>query len=120
MDYYTYHRFKGKGIGGNFNLPRGTIVREADGLLYATDGRCICAATSENGWEHFHPNTPMGFHRQRMLNALYIYYAKHQTDDFAPGKWPGATNLYWKNLLRTMPTAALEAAYKRRIGDKYV
>ena len=57
MAYITYKRFKGEGIGGYFNLPYGTIVTERDGFLFAKDSRCICAVTSENGWNHFRPNT---------------------------------------------------------------
>ena len=105
MEYVVYRRFKAEGIDGAFNLRYGTTVTERDGFLFAADGRKICAATSENGWEHFRPNTPEGAYRQKMLDGLYHYYGKHEgASDFDPEKWVGAENLYWKNLLRTMNT----------------
>ena len=117
MEYITYKRFKGKGIAGDFNLRHGTIVTENGGFLHAPDGRGICAVTSENGWEHFRPNTPEGAYRQEMLDRLYRYFEKHESaSDFDPEKWAGAVNLYWKNLLRTMNTPELEALYKARLG----
>ena len=60
MDYITYKRYKGSGIGGYFNLRHGTKVTENGGFLHAPDGRGICAVTSEDGWEHFRPDTPDG------------------------------------------------------------
>lgn len=120
MDYVVYRRFKGKGIGGEFNLRHGTVVTEAEGFLHAPDGRSICAVTSENGWEHFRPNTPEGAYRQAMLDKLYKYYATGRGDaaaDFSAEKWPLADNLYWKNLLRTMPTPELTAYYTERLGQ---
>lgn len=118
MEYIVYRRFKTEGIDGAFNLRYGTTVTERDGFLFAADGRRICTVTSENGWEHFRPNTPEGAYRQEMLDRLYRYYekAKHGAD-FDPEKWPGAVNLYWKNLLRTMATPELEAFYKARLGQ---
>lgn len=118
MEYIVYRRFKGQGIGGDFNLRYGTVVTERDGFLEAVDGRRICAVTSENGWCHFRPNTPEGAYRQEMLDRLYRYYESGKGDggDFDESKWPEAVNLYWKNLLRTMKTPELEAYYKERLG----
>ena len=70
MEYIVYRRFKAEGIDGAFNLRYGTTVTERDGFLFAADGRKICAATSENGWEHFRPNTPEGAYRQKMRVGL--------------------------------------------------
>lgn len=118
MEYIVYRRFKTEGIDGAFNLKYGTTVNEAGGFLFASDGRRICAVTSENGWEYFRPNTPEGAYRQEMLNRLYRYYEKNGGGcDFDPEKWAGAENLYWKNLLRTMTTPELEAFYKARLGE---
>lgn len=118
MEYIVYRRFKVEGIDGAFNLKYGTTVNEAGGFLFASDGRRICAVTSENGWEHFRPNTPEGAYRQEMLNRLYRYYEKNGGGcDFDAEKWAGAENLYWKNLLRTMTTPELEAFYKARLGE---
>jgi hypothetical protein len=118
--YITYKRYKGKGIGGEFNLRRGTKLTERDGFLYAPDGRVVCAATSENGWEHFHPHTAEGACRQGMLDALYKFYISGKGDgaDFAEELWPGANNTYWKNLLRTMDTPELTAYYEARLGKR--
>ena len=41
MDYITYKRYKGSGIGGYFNLRHGTKVTENGGFLHAPDGRGI-------------------------------------------------------------------------------
>ena len=38
-------------------------------------------------------------------------------EDFAAEKWPDADNLYWKNLLRTMPTDKLTQFYAERLGE---
>lgn len=118
MEYIVYRRFKGQGIGGDFNLRYGTVVMERDGFLETADGRRICAVTSENGWCHFRPNTPEGAYRQEMLDRLYRYYESGTGDggDFDESNWPGVVNLYWKNLLRTMKTPELEAYYRERLG----
>ena len=121
MDYIVYKRFKGKGIGGDFNLPYGTVVAEHNGFLSASDGRQICAVTSENGWEHFRPNTTECEYRQAMLDRLTkfsrskaaapyfdgdIYYRELATEE----------NDHWLHLLRTMETSRLKNLYTLRIG----
>ena len=115
MEYIVYRRFKADGIDGAFNLRYGTLVTEQDGFLFAADGRKICAATSENGWEHFRPNTPEGAYRQEMLTVLYQWYGKNGWgDDFADEKWPTQQNGYWKNRLRTAPTERLEEICRQK------
>ena len=105
MEYIVYRRFKADGIDGTFNLRYGTLVTERDGFLFSKDGRKICAATSENGWEHFRPNTPEGAYRQEMLAALYQWYGKNGC---------GEQNGYWKNRLRTAPTERLEGICRQK------
>ena len=117
MEYIVYRRFKAEGINGAFNLRYGTLVTERDGFLFAADGRKICVATSENGWEHFRPNTPEGAYRQEMLAALYQWYGKHGCgEDFADEKWPDQENGYWKNRLRTASTERLRQIYFEKFG----
>ena len=117
MEYIAYKRFRGAGIDGEFNLRYGTAVTEDGGFLIAPDGRRICATTSENGWGHFRPNTQEGAERQKMLNDLYRWYAKHGCgEDFADEKWPGQENSYWKNRLRTASTERLEKIYQEKFG----
>lgn len=117
MEYIVYKRFRGNGIDGAFNLRYGTVVSEIEGFLFAADGRRICAAMSENGWEHFRQNTPEGAMRQEMLERLYQWYAKHGCgEDFADDKWPGQENGYWKNRLRTASTERLEKIYQEKFG----
>lgn len=119
MEYITYKRFKGKGIAGDFNLRHGTIVTENGVFLHAPDGRGICAVTSENGWEHFRPNTPAGAYRQKLLDKLYKFYTSGKGDaaaDFTAEHFPDADNYYWKNILRTMATPDLTAFYTARLG----
>lgn len=117
MEHIVYRRFKAEGIDGSFNLRYGMLVTERDGFLFAADGRKICAATSENGWEHFRPNTPEGAYRQEILAALYQWYGKNDCgDDFADEKWPDAGNSYWKNRLRTASTEQLRKIYFEKFG----
>ena len=121
MDYIVYKRFKGKGIGGDFNLPYGTIVAENGGVLFAPDGRKICAVTSENGWEHFRPYTPEGAHRQAMLDRLEKFYRSKSAAPYFEGDiyyrdLAPEENDYWLNILRTMETSRLENFYTLRIG----
>ena len=111
MNYITYRRFKREGIDGFFNIPYNVGIVEQDGFLFY-QGRAICATTSENGWEHFRPDTAEGAYRQEMLDNLYRWYSKNGCgDEFAKDKWPNQTNYYWKNLLRTSPTGKLEKIY---------
>ena len=70
MEYITYRRFKGKSLSGEINIPFGTILQEHEKFLYL-NGKQICCVTSENGWEHFRPNTDEGQRRQAMLEKLY-------------------------------------------------
>ena len=114
MQYITHKRFKANGIDGAFNLPFGTLVSESSDMLFY-DGRKICYATSENGWEHFHPNTPEDEHKHQILMALYRWYSKNGCgDDFTDEKWPTQQNGYWKNRLRTAPTERLEEICKQK------
>ena len=116
MDYTTYKRFKGKSISGEVNIPFGTILQEHEKFLYL-NGKPICCVTSENGWEHFRPNTGEGQRRQEMLEKLYHWYAKHGCgEDFADENWPGQENGYWKNRLRTASTERLEKIYQEKFG----
>ena len=120
MDYITYKRYKGSGIGGYFNIRHGTKVTENGGFLHAPDGRGICAVTSEDGWEHFRPDTPEGAYRQKLLDKLYRFYISGKGDaaaDFTAERFPDADNYYWKNLLRTMPTPKLTEFYSARLGQ---
>ena len=121
MDYIVYNRFRGKGIGGDFNLPYGTIVAEHNGFIFAPDGRQICSATSENGWCHFRPNTPEGAHRQAMLDRLSKFYRSNAAAPYFEGDiyyrdLAPEENDYWLHLLRTMETSRLEELYTLRIG----
>ena len=117
MEYIVYKRFRGAGIDGEFNLKYGTVVTEVEGFLTASDGRRICAITSENGWAHFRKNSPEGAMRQEMLERLYRWYAKHGCgEDFTDDKWPGQEIGYWKNRLRTASTERLEKIYQEKFG----
>lgn len=116
MDYITYKRFKGKSISGEVNLPYGTILQERGGFLYLGE-KPICCVTSENGWEHFRPNTDEGQRRQEILEKLYRWYMKHGCgEDFVDELWPEQENGYWKNRLRTASTERLEKIYQEKFG----
>ena len=116
MDYITYKRFNGKSISGDVNIPYGTVLQERGGFLYL-DERPICCVTSENGWEHFRPNTDEGQRRQEILEKLYHWYEKYGCgEDFVDELWPGQENGYWKNRLRTASTERLEKIYQEKFG----
>lgn len=121
MEYIVYKRFKDRGIEGDFNLPYGTILTERAGYLFAPDGREICAATSENAWNHFRPNTPEGAHRQAMIDRLRKFYESPKAASVFRGDiyykpLRPEDNDYWLHLLRTMETERLENLYRLRIG----
>lgn len=116
MDYITYRRFKGKSLSGDVNIPFGTVLQEHEKFLYL-NGKPICCVTSENGWEHFRPNTDEGQRRQAMLEKLYRWYEKHGCgEDFVDELWPGQENGYWKNRLRTASTERLKQIYFEKFG----
>ena len=116
MTYITYKRFKGKSLSGEVNIPFGTVLQERCGFLYLGE-KPICCVTSENGWEHFRPNTQEGAERQKMLNDLYRWYTKNGCgEDFTDDKWPEQENGYWKNRLRTASTERLEKIYQEKFG----
>lgn len=115
MEYITYRRFQGRGLGGRMNLAYGTLVEERGGVLFTQDGRPICAVASENGWSHFRPNTPEGAQRQAMLEALYAYYEKNGFEDEMPAR-SALENRYWKNSLRTMDTPTLAERCLHHLG----
>ena len=53
MKYLTMRRFKRNGIGGDFNIPYGTILeKKADGILYLDD-KPVCVARSAASHLHF-------------------------------------------------------------------
>ena len=118
MEYITYKRFKGKGIGGEFNLAYGTRVTEYKGFLFTQEGRCICASSSENGWGHFRPATEIGAHRQAMLEDLYRCFERGEGDlnDLLKTAVTSETrNFYWRDLLRKLPTDKLERVWRENI-----
>lgn len=121
MEYIVYKRFNERGIGGDFNLPYGTICKEERGILFAPDGRQICAATSENGWRHFRQNTTEGAHRQALLESLKKFYQSPKAAPYFEGDihyrdLAPEDNDYWLHILRTMETSRLEKLYTLRIG----
>ena len=123
MEYIVYKRFKGRGIEGDFNLPFGTVLTVREGYLFAPDGRQVCAATSENAWNHFRPNTPEGAHRQALLEPLKKFYQSPRAAPYFEGDiyyrdLAPEDNDYWLHLLHTMETSRLEELYKMRIGGK--
>ena len=131
MDYITYKRYKGSGIGGYFNLRHGTKVTENGGFLHAPDGRGICAVTSEDGWEHFRPDTPEGAYRQKLLDKLYRFYISGKGDAVARWREHVAllksriaklndlhfTSLYYQNSLGTSLNIKLPETHVWAGGD---
>lgn len=116
MDYITYKRFKGKSLSGEVNIQFGTVLQERGGFLYLGE-KPICCVTSENGWEHFRPNTDEGKYRQEILEKLYRWYEKHGCgEDFVDELWTEQENGYWRNRLRTASTERLKQTYFEKFG----
>ena len=99
MTYTTFRPFNGMTISGNRQIPQGAKLDERGGFLFYR-GKLICAVTSENGWEHFRPDTIFAAHRQDILENLYEYYQTHEFD--VPEPEGTMVNRYWKNILRTI------------------
>lgn len=52
MRYIVHKRFKAKAIGGEVNLPYGTVCEESGGVI-AHAGKALVFATSENAHQYF-------------------------------------------------------------------
>ena len=52
MRYVCHHRFRGKSISGEVNIPAMTQLDCVDGMIILS-GSKICAVNSENGHQHF-------------------------------------------------------------------
>lgn len=116
MNYTTHKRFKAKGIDGGFNIPFGAEL-ECQGGFLCYDGKRVCRAESENGYEHFHPDTPEGNSRYAMVTALADYYRQGENiDDVYYREFEPQENDYWLHILRTMDTARLTALCFKRLG----
>ena len=116
MKYTTHKRFKAKGIDGDFNLPYGTLVEYDNGFLFH-DGRRICRATSENGYEHFHEDSPEGECRHEMITVLAEYYKNGgDVSDVYFREFASSENDYWLHILRTMDTPRLTVLCLKRLG----
>lgn len=55
MQYITHRRFKGKCIGGEVNIPAGTVCEENGGMI-SCNGKPICLVRSENAHQFFARN----------------------------------------------------------------
>jgi hypothetical protein len=70
MEYIVHHRFKGMGIRGEVNLPRGTVVNLVGKYLVDASG-IICAVTSENAKKYFARNDDgLGLLRGELTHAI--------------------------------------------------
>ena len=117
MNYITHKRFRGKGISGEMNIPYGTKVRCESGWLMLEDGRIICRETSENGYEHFHEDSPEGERRHKMITALAEYYKNGgDVSDVYYREFEPRENDYWLHILRTMETPRLAKLCLKRLG----
>ena len=63
MKYIVCKWFKSKGIGGNFNLKKGSTCNEIDGVIYHNNSP-ICYKTSDNAFEFFARNDD-GYGKER-------------------------------------------------------
>lgn len=54
MRYIAHHRFKELALcGERLNLPYGTELRAADGVIATLDWKAVCNVSSENAQRHF-------------------------------------------------------------------
>lgn len=70
MKFVTIKRFKGRGIGGQFNIPYGTPIDEVHGFL-CISGKPICAKGSFMAHEHFaRDDDNCGLTRGKITHAI--------------------------------------------------
>ena len=70
MDYITIKRTRFNSISGPVNLPYGTEVECADGVL-TIDGHPLCADRSQNAYEYFARNDDgHGLERGKLTQAI--------------------------------------------------
>ena len=92
MKYITHKRFKEIGIDGEFNLPYGTELEEADGMLFH-NGRMVCVTTSENAHQYFAVNDDdKGLERGKLTQEIQTILSKR--DDAYQARW----DKIWGNL----------------------
>ena len=85
MQYIVHKRFKGKGIGGEMNLPVFTVCQEENGMI-SYDGKAICVNTSENAHQYFaRDNDGKGFLRGKLTQAIQQKLSKR--DDNYQTRW---------------------------------
>lgn len=72
MEYIVTKRYKQKCLGGNVNLPYGTICRAQDGfLIHESSGTPLCLTTSQDAYDFFSRNDDArGEERARLVHAI--------------------------------------------------
>lgn len=112
--YICHKQFDGDAICGQITIPVGSKLTEQNNYLYY-EGRKVCVATSENGWEHFHLGTLAGEQRYQMVSALEKIVEDGGDIVHSEEYLASTRNRYWKNLIRTAPDAMLAELYQRYI-----
>ena len=83
-NYITKKRCKIKGIGGDFNIPYGTVCKVVDGFIIY-DKRIICAVRSQNGkegfWGYDKNNPDKEIKRQELAEELYNIAPNDSVED---------------------------------------
>lgn len=70
MKYTVCKQFNQKGIGGDFNLRKSTVITEENGILYH-NGVKICYKTSKNAYDYFSRNDDgKGQERFALVNEI--------------------------------------------------
>ena len=77
-NYITKKRCKIKGIGGDFNIPYGTVCKVVDGFIIY-DKRIVCAVRSQNGKEYF-----WGYDKNNPEEEIRRQETAKELNDIAP------------------------------------
>ena len=76
MHYIAHRRFKGRGLGGEMNIPAMTLC-ECRGFMIYANGRPVCFETSENAHQYFAINLDgKGVERGKLTQAIQKQLAK--------------------------------------------
>lgn len=89
MDYITTKRFKRDGIGGHFNIPYGTAVKEIGGSIFH-EGREVARITSAACHKYFARNDDgRGLERGKLTQAINdaLQLRNGETNDQRDVRW---------------------------------
>lgn len=97
-------------MSGYLIIPEGSRVFEEKGYIYYQQSK-VCMTTSENGWRHFHKDSPSGNKRYKMVAALEQFTLDGGEIEYPDDYLATNHNHYWRSLIRTVPDGLLQHLY---------